>query len=279
MCHDDDEVLETISSFSSDEVLESAGASPELEGEWLPMMDTSAFEEPDDATGGIGLEQVFGRDNRLPVRDTTVAPFRSICHISFLPARDNRTFGGTGWLISPRVVITAAHVVWDKKLGNNFSRNVAVYSGRNGSRFLKSSRFQSLHVVSQWANASAGRSEYDFAAIVLKEPIGSDAFFTPAVKGRDELLRSRLYIVGYPVDKRDNRQWGHANRAATVEERLITYLVDTSGGQSGACVMVKKGDSYEAVGIHNAGSDRGNIATRITDKVFNKILEWKALGE
>ena len=61
------------------------------------------------APPGPSLEaEVLGRDTRVQVRDTTVAPFRYICHLH------NRPIGGGGWtgtgtLIGPRTVLTAAH--------------------------------------------------------------------------------------------------------------------------------------------------------------------------
>ena len=58
-----------------------------------------------------------GAVQRAPARrvsPTTAAPWRWICHIGLADFSSNRALtSGTGFLISKRHVLTAAHVVWD----------------------------------------------------------------------------------------------------------------------------------------------------------------------
>ena len=63
-------------------------------------------------------------------------------------------------------------------------------------------------------------------------------------------------------------------RLQSVQQRTITYEIDTYGGQSGSPVLVYENGLAASVGIHNYGDLRGNSATRITDSVYQNLLDW-----
>jgi V8-like Glu-specific endopeptidase len=69
-----------------------------------------------------------------------------------------------------------------------------------------------------------------------------------------------------------------ALRPKAVSSRVITYDIDTFGGQSGAPVWIKFGDVRTCVGIHTNGAGSGNSATRIVQPVFTNLQAWKNLG-
>ena len=62
-----------------------------------------------------------------------------------------------------------------------------------------------------------------------------------------------------------------------VDNHIIRYQIDTSGGQSGAGVWVlNENDVVECCGIHVMGSKlEGNGAIRINDENFETIQEWR----
>jgi V8-like Glu-specific endopeptidase len=59
----------------------------------------------------------IGRDDRLPVADSLRVPFRWICALDILLPGDQRRHRGSGVLIGPRQVLTAAHVLYRKSDG------------------------------------------------------------------------------------------------------------------------------------------------------------------
>ena len=46
-----------------------------------------------------------------------------------------------------------------------------------------------------------------------------------------------LNMSGYPGDKGGSEQWFMSKTAKSVSERVITYEIDSMGGQSGAPVL------------------------------------------
>jgi V8-like Glu-specific endopeptidase len=59
----------------------------------------------------------IGDDGRLPVADSLRVPFRWICALDVCFAGDRRRHRGSGVLIGPRQVLTAAHVLYSKSDG------------------------------------------------------------------------------------------------------------------------------------------------------------------
>ncbi|HVF96128.1 MAG TPA: hypothetical protein VM871_02340, partial [Flavisolibacter sp.] len=98
------------------------------------------------------------------------------------------------------------------------------------------------------------------------------------------LASSVMNLSGYPGDKPDpgspkgTEQWFMSLKPKSISSRVITYDIDTMGGQSGAPVWLKVGESRFCVGIHTNGHSSGNSATRIVTGVFNNIQAWKAQG-
>ena len=108
-------------------------------------------------------------------------------------------------------------------------------------------------------------------------------------KFTDMTLKSEtVTVAGYPKVSPDpdlphdaSTLWRSHGRL-TVEPGRLLYLADASRGQSGGPVfdtMNEKKDRYHTVGIHNWAYDRYNAATRISDAVFSKILQWRKLSD
>ena len=68
-------------------------------------------------------------------------------------------------------------------------------------------------------------------------------------------------------------QFYHADRVKQVEDRVLTYDLDTSGGQSGSALYVRDAESGKriVIGVHTMGDTDGNSATRITPAIVKRI--------
>lgn len=226
------------------------------------------------------LEVVIGADDRVRIANTTVRPWSGICQLN-ITARNGQRFIGTGWLIAPRTVITAGHCVHIATAGG-WAREIEVSPGRNGaSRPFGSVRSSRLSASPEWVTSRSRNHDYGCIILPRAPRAASGALpFTFGFAARsDAQIRSRaLNLSGYPGDKGGITQWFHARLARAVSANVITYDIDTAGGQSGSPVWHLENNIRTAVGIHTNGSPLGNSATRITPTVLARLNAWRAAG-
>lgn len=272
-------------------------------------------------------EEVIGNDTRQQV-DTARAPFRWICSLK-VRFRDPDTFdavdfdAGTGLLVGPRHVLTAAHNVFAEITGSKGTKDkrkallVWAYPGRNGDDDFPFGKAESESIVylSKFENNLDVR--WDFALIKLKTAIGDQTFksldnqalgyWGSATRAVGTLIQplSQAFMTGkivnvggYPKSK-DHTQWVAFDAVKDVPptikgqhvNELITYLTDTSEGQSGApvwlffpntgkryLVAVHGGRCHDALdGCKSSRSARptSNMGVVMTKDVVDQINAWK----
>jgi glutamyl endopeptidase len=222
-------------------------------------------------------EVIIGTDDRVRITPTNY-PWRAICALR-ITAQDGSRYIGTGWMISPRTVITAGHCVYMHNNGG-WARSIEVIPALNdASRPYGSATSSVLRSVTGWTNSR--NREFDYGAIILpaNSRLGdATGYFGYATRNDDFLRASALNLSGYPGDKGGNQQWYMAQRPSNVAAKVITYQIDTMGGQSGSPVWIFQDGNRYAVGIHTNGHSSGNSATRIDGSVFTNLANWKALG-
>ena len=231
------------------------------------------------ATSQTRLESIIGTDDRVKVNNTQVYPWRCICSL-LITAQSGAQYIGTGWLVAPRVVLTAGHCVYMSDEGG-WASTIEVMPGRNGSQKpYNSAVTNQLRSVTGWTQD--GNSDCDYGAILLPadkrygEQLG---WFGYAVRDDDYLKQITLNLSGYPGDGgrtgEDGTQWFMARGVSDVMDRQISYEIDTYGGQSGAPVweMNANGNRY-GVAIHTHGGTVSNGATRLVREVFDNIVRW-----
>lgn len=225
-------------------------------------------------------EVIIGADERIRVHGTATYPWSAIVHLRIV-ADNGAVLGGTGFLISPRTIITAGHCVFLHERGG-WARSIEVVPGRNGAQRpfgTFTAPRASLRSVTGWT--SSKQRTHDYGAIILPgnaRPGAQTGTFGFASRNDNFLLGSALNLSGYPGDK-PNEQWFMAQRTKSVAERVITYDIDTVGGQSGSPVWVLQNNQRYAVGVHTNGHTSGNSATRINGNVFDRLLAWKNEGQ
>ena len=77
------------------------------------------------------FETVIGRDERVRILDTDLAPWRMICALRMRAQR--RGTLGTGWFIGPKTVLTAGHCVFSTGFFGGWASTIEVIPGLNGS--------------------------------------------------------------------------------------------------------------------------------------------------
>jgi V8-like Glu-specific endopeptidase len=202
------------------------------------------------------------KDNRVHEIRTRQFPFNTICHIE-------RDFGDGVWrgcsatLISPRIVLSAGHCLYNHRLRRapvrirvtpgRSDRDTAPYGSVVAQRYYAPARY-----IAGPAPDRPDWRDFDYGVIVLPRAFaGISRFMELRALSSAEIERLRhrrlVTIAGYPADRPVGTLWRHSELLARVSPRRIFYTVDTCPGHSGSPVWMKDGERRSIVGVHTAG--------------------------
>ena len=213
---------------------------------------------------------------RVPVADTLALPYRWICRL-VAPSADPTEHGygmGTGILIGPRHVLTAAHVlVSQKDPRQSVGDWLRVQPARNGTQApLKEVGIRGWQVDPRWIRRVHGRwvlqSQHDYGLVTLDTdvstwPIGPCTLGYWGISGpcadgagvglsAAEVRGQGVQVTGYPFDNDPttilDRPRHHQNGRPA---RVLLHTADTVRGQSGSPVWMTRDGRRDLVGVHS----------------------------
>mgnify|MGYP005990276711 CR=1 FL=1 len=202
---------------------------------------------------------VIGPDERGMINNTNAFPYRSFGAVDYNGLSNNCT----GWLVSPDTVVTAGHCL---ARNGQVASNLTFSPARNGT----SEPFGTAAAREIWVDRFfPERSGHDWGVVKLAEPVGNTVGWIGLKNTQDATwVGSTQTITGYPADKPAGTMWS-ANGDITAETgNTFTHTIDTLGGQSGSAIYR---ENY-AIGIHVTGGSQTNTGTRITDELFDTIV-------
>lgn len=222
-------------------------------------------------------EGIIGVDNQYQVTDTSQSPYRQIVHLEIEYA-SGRYLTGSGTMIGPDLILTAAHNVYDVETGE-WAREVYAAPGRNG---LEQNPYE-VYDADSFAILSGyqveGASQYDMAVIKLSQKVDSQVGQLEVVK--TAAIGQRIQVPGFPFATPDKQYLMYTmfGEIQSISEKVIYYQIDTEGGQSGSPVLNDKG---QIVGVHIAGftndSEYVVNGARIVDGEAEKLINTMQTG-
>lgn len=235
-----------------------------------------------DATMTVFPSTVIGTDDRVRVTNTTNFPWNTICYMGMSFASGN--YRGSAGLISPYCALTCAHNVYEQS-SSTWASNVLIAAGQRqdtaggtvirpyGTRNSFRLRGNSVYVKSN------GGFEYDYAAVHFETPFTGISTFMPLLFDH---IPEFINLAGYPrvVRGESNSQgmWHSADPVVGVagaNDRILRYLADTSGGNSGGPVWrYIAPDTRHIVAIHVAGSTDYNLGARLVSQNQHIVVPW-----
>lgn len=231
----------------------------------------------------VNLGQSFGQEIscnpelnvRTRITETNV-PNNYTCYMEM--TRGNGERYGTGFLIHPRVILSAGHnFAW---YPNGSVTAVKVYFGSiDSSTYLADDTIalkkgaNKFFKSGYWSN---GKIYRDFSIVVLP-----DSSVYKKVKGYYKILTTERHrqidsinITGSPGDTSLFQMWTSGTKNFEVKPDKVIYDLHTEVRNSGSPIWTKIGEEYFVIGIHSREWGKCNAAILLTDEVIKQITSW-----
>jgi V8-like Glu-specific endopeptidase len=237
-------------------------------------------------TTGSGYESIHGKDDRFLVKDVTLAPWRPLVCLQLHSG--GQTGVGTGLLIAPDLILTAAHNLYLLSSGKFIDGITAQVGLRNGVAAAEA-RVTRVEICPGYNKLTGSddphRFMFDFGLARLATPAlhkwaGAtvDVLAQPPLSDT-ELMKSWLNIAGYPLEAGSPLALKSCDgpvKPGTLDATNFAYEMDSLPGQSGGPVFRYHPESKRVVfaGVHVAGDASKNIARRYDASMRQQLQAW-----
>jgi len=219
------------------------------------------------------MKVIAGKDGRQRVQSPTAWP--NSVHTQLSIIFQGEEYGGSGVLVGPHHVLTAAHCVYDWKNNLGWASSINIHPALND----KVAPFGSIKIAKaytflEWTQR--GNPKYDMALLVLEKSIGLDTGWGGMISCSEASLKSlKVNITGYPADKGFKQLWTMKHKLERIAAEQLSYMIDTFGGQSGSPIWASiKGHPY-IIGVHTQGGKNENFGVRLSSNKFKAYLaKW-----
>lgn len=199
---------------------------------------------------------------------------------------------GSGTMIAPSFVLTAAHNVFDEqKPTRERYPYIRFIPGANEDKApFGEIEVEDIFAPEEYINYKAGEGDidsHDYALLILKTPIGKFTGYlgVDAVAAEQKKLLEwrEMYVVGYPqVElKEENKfhfeQWEEKERNFEFDEKngMIQYQSNAYPGLDGSGVFYKKNrDVSYIVGVYIGKNGGVGKICWITKEKFERLFRW-----
>jgi V8-like Glu-specific endopeptidase len=264
-----------------------------VDGSWDQELAQTAGDVPSDGdTRRVISDAREPRDFKLA--DGTIVtiwvptrPWSALCRLK-LDFGDGLPKEGTGSIIGPRTILTAAHNLY---ADGQCVVSITVVPGqfREGDRPFgkKSTNSFAFHAGYQSEDEDTA-AQFDYGVVFLEDDtltslVGWSFPFQPIEDWRWEAPDKLgwINISGFPENSEGCLFWGKGKSKKGLDDHVINgnvilHDVDTTPGQSGAPIYWVNGDDYRVLGIHTEYLDvKGlNSGVRITDTIKGHLQRW-----
>lgn len=217
----------------------------------------------------ISPNAYIGEDDSYEIIKTSELPYKAVCNLKTYwdtngDGVSDYISGGSGCMIGRRILLTAAHVIYNPKRGGKCvgvdaypaqMRYYTPYGPYSGTKlFVNNDYHEQINTDDDWG------------LVILDNCVGDKTGWLELRNCTDELMLGKdVSVIGYPQGKDDNRitMWRSDGKVIKETDEVLRYDCDTTGGCSGGPVI---DSNNEIVAIHHGGvTDSYNVGAKVDD--------------
>lgn len=218
---------------------------------------------PKDALPPPSQREVLDPDDRLQPPSLARSPFQSIAllHV-YRSGHSQPARMGTGWLATPRHIVTAAHVL-------SSGARVRCWVGYDGDNDTWGAYIEARHLRLHPRYVNDLNPDYDIAVIELPNPLA-----VPILNIGDPTAQSsdQYYCAGFPEDKGGLTMYEARGRKKHQVGNRSFHDIDTDDGQSGSPIWSGMGHKVVAVHTGHGGDPHPDLNRAVSMNA--EIVKW-----
>lgn len=224
---------------------------------------------------GASTRKLFGQFVRHHVVKPELFPWNTIVQL-IISFPGHQPEGGTGFYVSPRLIVTAGHCLhkWNEERTSSVAASSVKIIPSYGIAEPVPDGFQATDFRADQGWVELADIHCDFGLILVPQDVITPTdWLGPKILGDDDLMNLSFYVSGYAKDVQGLSAALGPLRQVT--EALLPHVIDTVPGESGGPIFTEAhGGCF--VGIHTAGTNTVNWGVRIRPKINAQIMAWAA---
>lgn len=209
------------------------------------------------------------------------APYNKMGRVEYIDSEGTPKYATAAW-VGPRVVLTAAHCVFDtddnKSVYKNWTMKTAFRKINGIELYVNSCGWDKVYYSSLWRDSSQKNdARYDWAICIVQEDSKVGWFGCQSYGSNSEMKNIPVTVIGYPgevyygFDDGCPLPYRTGEKITRVDNYNIQYDAFTVYGFSGGPVM-RDSDNY-VVAVHSSGTENrsAGVGVRITQEMIDII--------
>ena len=240
-------------------------------------------------------EVIIGKNDLVKVKNTLQYPYSTSAYVKAtfkIKNADSVEIGtgrGSASFIKDNVLITAAHVVYDRESKTEATEVEIMPAATPDSNPFGEIKVKEVRYLKEFRNTDPDElTTYDLAVLILEEPIGAQLGTLGLPNNLENTKNLDVTITGYPSFNKHIKQMYTDTKAVLQDTNdFLFYQVDTLPGASGSAVY---DSNNRIVGVHTNGSksEQMNYAVKLNEKALSFIYSviqghsidgWKLISD
>ncbi|CKI88061.1 choline binding protein G [Streptococcus pneumoniae] len=223
-------------------------------------------------------EVIIGKNDLVKVKNTLQYPYSTSAYVKAtfkIKNADSVEIGtgrGSASFIKDNVLITAAHVVYDRESKTEATEVEIMPAATPDSNPFGEIKVKEVRYLKEFRNTAPNElTTYDLAVLILEEPIGAQLGTLGLPNNLENTKNLDVTVTGYSaVNKGIKQMYTDTKTILQDTNDFLFYQIDTKGGASGSAVY---DSNNRIVGVHTNGSEseQMNYAVKLNEKALSFI--------